>query len=67
MLAAPTDTIVSQAPWVDHRAQPHKALLITGLCSGPIGFPVVVSGEDPGADVTGCAQDRGGIGCAVTA
>ncbi|MEV7908523.1 hypothetical protein AB0P04_43730, partial [Streptomyces anulatus] len=30
-----------------------KALLITGLHSGPVGFSVVVADEDPGADTDG--------------
>jgi hypothetical protein len=30
-----------------------KALLITGLYSGPVGFSVAVSDDDPGADIDG--------------
>jgi hypothetical protein len=35
------------------RMEDSKALLITGLYSGPVGFSATVSGEDPGADTDG--------------
>jgi hypothetical protein len=35
------------------RVEDSKALLVTGLYSGPVGFSATVSDEDPGADTDG--------------
>ncbi|GII03704.1 hypothetical protein [Planobispora takensis] len=35
------------------RVEGSKALLVTGLSSGPVGFSAAVSDEDPGADTDG--------------